>query len=272
MNPYQTLKTQTLAIAVLFAIAAFAAAYFSASAIVIVIVLVIAIVGLVWRLFRALQREFGEQQFRNFRQIEALTGLYGTLDIHNPLPRTRHTAASPDFLQLLANEIFRIRPEIIVEVGSGTSTLIAAYCLKKLGRGKIVSLDHLEKYADITRQTIELHDLNNFAEVVHAPLKAYQLDGAEFQWYESTALEKIERIDLLVVDGPPQAVSNRARYPAIPLLNDKLHPGSIILLDDGARDDEKQTVALWKERYGLDYSAEPMEKGAFICQFDRGNP
>ena len=271
MKPYQTLKAQTLAIAGLFLITASAATYFGLPTAAIVFVATLAIVGLVWRLFRALQREFGEQQFRDFRQVEALAGLYGTLDIRNPLPLTRHTAASPDFLHLLACEIFRLRPEIIVEVGSGTSTLIAAYCLKKLGLGKLISLDHLEEYADITRRTIVAHDLGDFAEVVHAPLIPYRLDEEEYRWYELTALEKLQRIDLLIVDGPPRKVSAHARYPAIPLLRDKLHADSIILLDDGARPDEQETVDLWRRYYGLDYTAQPTEKGAFICRMNRAS-
>lgn len=269
MNPYQALKTQTLIIAGLFMVVAFAATYFDQPTAVVAFAGTLAIVGLVWRLFRALQRDFSEKQFRNFRQIEALTGIYGTLDVRMPLPRTRHTAASPDFLHLLSCEIFRTRPELVVEVGSGTSTLIAAYCLKKLGRGKIVSLDHLEKYADITRQTIASHELGEFAEVIHAPLTSYRLDETEYSWYESKSLDNLERIDMLIVDGPPRAVSNRARYPAIPLLREKLHADSIILLDDGARPDEQETVELWKRRYDLDYSAQPMEKGAFLCRLER---
>jgi len=267
MKPYQTLKQQTLAIAILFAISSLIGIYFFPAVNVILVTAPLAIVGVSWRLYRALHRQIGEQQFSEFRQLEALFGLYNTLDIEHPLPRTRHTAASPDFLHLLANEIFLNRPQSIVEVGSGTSTLVAAYCLKKLGRGKIISLDHLEQYADITRQTIKSHGLDDFAVVVHAPLREYVLNGASYQWYDDAAVEGVENIDLLIVDGPPHDASVRARYPAIPLLKEKLHKDSIILLDDGARQDETEIVAQWQQQYGLDYGAEPVEKGAFKCRF-----
>lgn len=268
MKPYQTLKQQTLAIAVLFVIASSIGLFFFSSMVVILITASLAAVGLCWRLYRALHRQIGEQQFAEFRQMEALSGLYSTLDIQHPLPLTRNTAASPDFLHLLASEIFRIKPELIVEVGSGTSTLIAAYCLKKIGRGKIISLDHLEKYADITRQTILSHGLENYASVIHAPLKNYDLDGASYRWYDDAVLPDSDDIGLLIVDGPPKDVSAWARYPAIPLLGERLRPDASVLLDDGARRDETAIVAAWQDKYGLGYSIAPTEKGAFVCRFE----
>ncbi|MFT7673806.1 MAG: putative O-methyltransferase YrrM [Gammaproteobacteria bacterium] len=266
MKHYKTLKTQTTLLTLLFLISVIIV--FGLKPVTIVLVVgTLTVMGFIWRLFRALQRQIGDQQFQNFRQLETLSGLYNTLDIQHPLPLTRHTAASPDFLHLLANEIFRLRPLLIVEVGSGTSTLVAAYCLKKIGQGKIISLDHLEKYASITQQTIKSHDLDNFAEVVYSPLKTYEKDGASLLWYDDSVLKPVDSIDLLIVDGPPKGVSELARYPALPLLKDKLHEGSIVLLDDGARVEETKTVALWEKELGLTSSFHSMEKGAFLCYF-----
>lgn len=267
MKPYQILKLQSLVITLLFIALTLIGIQFFSPLIVIVITAPLAIVALSWRLFRALHRQIEIQQFKVFRQSEALAGLYGTLDIQHPLPSTRHRAASPDFLNLMAREIFRLQPELIVEAGSGTSTLVAAYCLKKLGRGKIVSLDHIEKYAVISRETIKAHDLDSFADVLYAPIKEYEIDGKKQLWYDDAGLQAIERIDLFVIDGPPRNVAVDVRYPAIPLLINKLHENSVVLLDDGARPGEKEIVSKWKQQYGLHYSEEPLEKGAFSCFF-----
>lgn len=267
MKPYQTLKLQSLVLALLFVAFTFVGVQFFPPLIVISITASVAIVALSWRLFRALHRQIEDQQFKVFRQSEALIALYNTLDIQHPLPTTRHRAASPDFLCLMAREIFRLQPELIVEAGSGTSTLVAAYCLKKLGHGKIVSLDHIDKYAEISRQTIKSHGLDSFAKVLYAPIKDYEIDGKESLWYDDTGLQAIDRIDLLIVDGPPRNVAVDVRYPVIPLLLSKLHGNSVVLLDDGARPGEKEIVSQWKKKYGLDYSSEPMEKGAFSCHF-----
>ncbi len=267
MKPYQTLKLQSLVLALLFIVISLVGIQFFPSLIVISITAPIAIAALSWRLFRALHRQIEEQQFKVFRQSESLMALYGTLDIQQPLPSTRHRAASPDFLCLMAREIFRLQPELIVEAGSGTSTLVAAYCLKKLGCGKIVSLDHIEKYAAISRQTIKSHGLDNFAEVLHAPIRDHEIDGKKCLWYDDAWLQSIDRIDLLIVDGPPRNVAANVRYPAIPLLINKLHGNSLVLLDDGARPGEKEIVQQWEQKFGLHCSAEPMEKGAFSCHF-----
>lgn len=267
MKTYQSLKLQSLVIALVFVIISLIGISLFPGLYVLPVTAALALVGLSWRLYRALHRQIREQQFTEFRQLEALTGLYATLDIQHPLPRTRHTAASPDFLHLLSNEIFRLRPRTIVEVGSGTSTLVAAYCLKKIGSGKILSLDHLQKYADITCDTIRSHGLEDFADVVHAPLKQYDFGDLSQQWYDDASLQEVNSIDLLIVDGPPMNVAARARYPAIPVLQNKLSDYVVVLLDDGAREAETETVDLWKQKFGLECSLEPLEKGAFRGTF-----
>ena len=267
MKPYQTLKLQSLVLALVFVMVTLVGVQFFSSFVVILITASLGIVGLSWRLFRALNKQFELQQFKVFRQSESLAGLYATLDIQRPLPRTRHYAASPDFLHLTATEIFRLQPELIVEAGSGTSTLIAAYCLRKLGRGKIISFDHEENYADISRQTISAHGLDDYAEVVYAPIKEYEIEGRTYQWYDDANLDPIQRIDMIIVDGPPKSIALDARYPAVPLLISKLHEKSIVLVDDGARPGEKEIVSKWKQNYGLHFSSEITEKGAYSCYF-----
>lgn len=268
---YRNLQRQTLALALGYVLLSWAGLRFFSPSWVLPVTTALLLVAVSWRLFRALHRQIGEQQFAEFRQLEALAGLYDTLDIHHPLPRMRHTAASPDFLHLLATEIFRRQPEIVVEVGSGTSTLVAAYCLKKLGRGRLVSLDHLARYADATRESLRAHGLGEFASVVHAPLRDYELDGASYSWYDDAALGDIDGIDLLIVDGPPQEVSSWARYPALPLLRERLAPAACVLLDDGARKDETAIVEAWRQRYGIAFDAVQTEKGAFVGQLEPGD-
>lgn len=267
MKPYQTLKLQSLVLALVFVVVTLVGVQFFSPLVVILITASTAVAALSWRLFRALNKQIEIQQFKVFRQSEALAGLYGTLDIRRPLPRTRHRAASPDFLHLMAGEIFRLQPELIVEAGSGTSTLIAAYCLRKLGRGKIVSFDHMDKYADLSRQTIKSHGLDDFAEVVYAPIKEYEIEGRTYLWYDDAELESINRIDMLIVDGPPRNIAVDARYAAIPLLIGRLHEKSMVLVDDGARPGEREIVSKWKQNYGLHYTSELAEKGAYSCYF-----
>ena len=63
-----------------------------------------------------------------FRQLEALGGIRIDLDLRESLPATRNWAASPDFLMQLIQHVLDTNPEVVIECGSGTSTLILARC------------------------------------------------------------------------------------------------------------------------------------------------
>jgi len=90
------------------------------------------------------------------------------------------------------------------------------------------------------------------AEVRLAPLRSLRVDGEDYRWYDTAAVEDLDGIDLLLVDGPPAAVGPLARYPAVPRLESKLSPTATIILDDAARSDERQILMRWTEnRVGL---------------------
>jgi len=61
-----------------------------------------------------------------FDQVQALHSLYAELDLPQGLPPTRRWAASPDFLLLLTRRVRRTKPALVVECGSGTSTIVLA--------------------------------------------------------------------------------------------------------------------------------------------------
>jgi hypothetical protein len=74
-----------------------------------------------------------------YQQLEALTSLTSILPIRYPLPPMRGWAISPDFGVLLVSEILNKKPHVVVELGSGVSTLLIAYCLELVGHGRVVS-------------------------------------------------------------------------------------------------------------------------------------
>jgi hypothetical protein len=51
----------------------------------------------------------------------------------------------------------------------------------------------------------------------------------------------------LFVDGPPGAIARQVRYPAFPLLADRLAPGATVVLDDSRRSAEAAIVKAWKQ-------------------------
>ena len=75
-------------------------------------------------------------------------------------------SASPDFLFSIVDIIEKYKPNIILEAGSGVSTIIASYGLKKYNPdGKIISLDHDKKYADTTKIEIKKHQLEQHSKI-----------------------------------------------------------------------------------------------------------
>jgi len=205
------------------------------------------------------------QRKQEYRQIESLLSLFFTLKPDFPLPDTRGWAAAPDLLKKIAEVIFMEKPAFIVEAGSGVSTLVMAYCLKHLGRGKVVSLEHDAKYATINQKLILLHGLEQVATIVHAPLREVEISGQKWLWYNTERLNIEQPIDLLVVDGPPSHIQKLSRYPALPLLYRYLDAKSKIILDDGHREDERNTVALWEREFSpITSEFLDTEKGAFV--------
>ncbi len=202
---------------------------------------------------------------RLYGQLEALAALRDTLDGKLALPSTRDWAASADLLRELVTVILARRPRVVVETGSGTSTVIIAACLQRLGGGHVWSLEHLPRFARETQALLETRGLSDWATVVDAPLIDQRLGDGTWSWYDLAGFPAGEPIEVLFVDGPPGDTGPLARYPALPMLLDRLAPGAAILVDDGARPDERAMLARWRaEVPGLEIRPLPLEKGGSL--------
>ena len=209
---------------------------------------------------------YGHQD-RIYDQIDALFSIHALINIRHPLPKMRGWPVSPDFVKILTALVLSEKPALIVEAGSGVSSVIAGYCLEKNGYGALVSYDHDEKYAGVSADNVTTHGLARMVNVIHAPLKEMRMGGEAFIWYDTAYLQGQEKIDLLVVDGPPGHLQRMARYPALPVFFDRLSDRAVVLLDDAARDDEKEIVQRWLKEYPF-FEAEYVdtEKGATILR------
>jgi predicted O-methyltransferase YrrM len=230
-------------------------------------ILILVVLLEVYRRLVEEHRSQESQQNRDYRQIESLLSLLYVLKPSLPLPTMRDWAASPDVLKAIAEVTLVEKPSLVVEASSGVSTLVVAYCLKQLGKGKVISLEHDAKYAAINQNLIKQHGLEQIATIIHAPLEEVEIKGQKYLWYNTQCLwEMIDRpIDLLIIDGPPTHIQKLSRYPALPVLYGHLNNNSTIILDDGQREDEKKAVALWEDEFS-DISSDflDMEKGAYI--------
>ncbi|NRR30561.1 class I SAM-dependent methyltransferase [Oxalobacteraceae bacterium] len=202
-----------------------------------------------------------------FRQLEALHGLYVELGLDKSLPGTRGWAASPDFLMELVRHARTARPACIVECSSGTSTLVLARCAQMNGCGKVYSLEHDADYAIQTRAQLQRHGLSDWAVVLDAPLQPHVFGDSSWPWYALDQLSACPPIDLLVIDGPPQATRALARYPAGPALFLRLAAGARVFLDDASRDDEQAILLRWQTEFPwLQQTFLPCEKGCAVLR------
>lgn len=211
--------------------------------------------------------ELRAQMVQDSRQAEALASLAAMIHPVRPLPPTRGWAMSPDILCQIVRLVLDGKPKFVLEASSGVSTIVIAYCLKQLGWGNVIALEHDQQFAAVTKQQICEHGLEQFARVIDAPLVTHQVNGQTMQWYDLSELKGLDQIELLVIDGPPATTDCQqdARFPALPLLYQKLTPGCPIVLDDADREEERRIVRSWLELFpDLSCQHFPCEKGASI--------
>lgn len=198
---------------------------------------------------RLAQTDDAEARLRHsradFAQMEALLELRQLVDCERPMPTLRGWAAAPTSLLAAVRPILDREASLVVECGSGASSVWIGHVLRRLGRGRYVALEHDEHYAALTRAEVARHGLDDVVEVRHAPLRRMDVAGEPFDWYEMGAVADLADIDVIFVDGPPGDTGPAARYPALPLLAPHCRPGAVLVLDDAARPEEREVVDRW---------------------------
>lgn len=177
---------------------------------------------------------------RREAMMGALVARLGWTRAH--LPATDGWAGTPGLLLTLVDEVEARRPRLVVEFGSGLSTLVLARALAlHVPEARLVSFDHDVGFAGITRR--RLAALGLAAEVRHAPLADASALGVEGQWYDHGPLP--QGIELLLIDGPPAWLNEGARAAAGPAAFPHLAPGGVVLLDDADRPGERANARAW---------------------------
>lgn len=204
-----------------------------------------------------------------YAELEDLEALYRDINPDRALPPMRGWAAGADLSRFLYSEVTANGRRNIVECGSGSTTVILAYALRANGSGIVTALEHQEEFAEATRRLLAERGLSDWARVVHAPLTDVKIGAEEFTWYEPGRIPD-GPIDLCFVDGPPQTVGDAARYPAVPLMRDRLAADAAIVLDDAHRSDERAVGERWQaelpdftaQRLFHDYGTLVLRRGA----------
>lgn len=164
--------------------------------------------------------------------------------------------------------ILQHRPARVVEFGSGQSTVWIARALQRTGSGQLISFDHDPYYYRATERLLQAEGLppghsandlgtrdvaetSNVVDLRLAELTEITTDGSTHQWYDTAAIQDLSEIDLLLVDGPPGWIQDHARYPAFPVMRDRLAAEAAIFIDDAQRTEEREVITKWLASGGI---------------------
>jgi predicted O-methyltransferase YrrM len=157
-----------------------------------------------------------------------------------------HWSIDPFLGRWLVQHIQAERPQCVVELGSGTSTILVAKTLALLGEDAVdhVAVDHDARYLGLTRELAARNGVGERTHFIHCPLVPYEAYGQT--WYEGLK-QRLDgkKIDLLLVDGPPGATQSHARRPAMLELRDLLSERCVVVLDDAGRKEEREIARTW---------------------------
>jgi hypothetical protein len=175
------------------------------------------------------------------------------------LARLRHYwsndawSAATEFLETMLRWLPRTTGTVL-ECGSGLSTLILVAATAGSAR-RVVSLEHNEDWAARVRALLP-PEPNGRVEMAISPIRSY---GA-FDWYAVGSVGQLGAVGFVVCDGPPGSTRG-GRYGLGPVLSSALSPGCIVMLDDAARDAERQIIARWR----TELPAEVVEENERYC-------
>lgn len=168
----------------------------------------------------------------------------------------------------LAQTVVDTSPKVIVELGSGVSSVIVAATLRKLGsNARHIVVDHEEEFLEKTKRRVLALGPGVHSEFWHCPLG--QTSEALPPWY-SGVVERLgdAEIDLLFVDGPPGKLFPQARRPALQMLRGNLSARAIVLLDDANREEEREIISSWS-RENPDFEVTISKRGKGLARFVR---
>lgn len=203
------------------------------------------------------------------KQIEATIGLqsyFATGNLPNINTERHSWPVSPDFALYLVELLETNHYDLIIEFGSGISTVIIAKTLSKMAtrrHGKppvaFISFDHLDRFYDQTLAQLKQANMADEVLLTLTPLQPYTArNGNTYLYYgcqpalaalSQQHLSPSSRV-LVLVDGPPADTGKHARYPAAPIVLAQFKGMQLdFLMDDYIRDDEKEIVALWQAEF-----------------------
>ncbi len=162
---------------------------------------------------------------------------------HDELPNLGSWKADTGLLTLVVDHILAAKPKMIVEFGTGASTLIIARALQKAGGGSFISFEQHPEFVEATRKWLADYGLS--ADLRAVPLRPSP-GGWPGLWYEHGTIS--EPIDFMLIDGPPWTIHPFTRGAASSLFG-QIGSGGTVMLDDAARPCERIVARRWRREW-----------------------
>jgi hypothetical protein len=158
-----------------------------------------------------------------------------------------------DAMRVLAGIVAETQPKLVLELGSGSSTvLLAGQCARLNNGSRVVSVEESPLFAANTKRLLRRHGLLDRVSVVVAPVVRTRVGdwrGYCYDISESAMSSAIagERAGLVLIDGPMSAWTMRGdcRYATLPLIRRWLDDRALVIVDDADRRRERKIIERW---------------------------
>lgn len=148
-------------------------------------------------------------------------------------------------IQHIANDIVISKPQTILEIGSGLSTIILSNFISELDYNpEFISIDQdpaWQKHLQSQCQNVDFYDFDITSN------SEFAMEGNK--WFEipEDSMLRRKKYDLAIIDGPKGSESKYSRFGIVNFLKEKITESTIIFLDDTDREDEKFILQQMKE-------------------------
>ena len=197
----------------------------------------------------------GEEEFAvaaAFSALEAALADREELDVAASFPAQNEWALPLDEQRFLASLVAHLKPQHILELGSGTSTQVLARASLQLPAPCcITSVEHDPDFRQSTaRGLADQRQAGCQIALQFAPLVLGEYGGKLLPVYRLRPQRFAASCpaDLVLIDGPPAALGGRegTLYQVL----DFARSGTLVLLDDTHRAEERSVLSRWQDSLG----------------------
>jgi len=172
-------------------------------------------------------------------------------------------------LSELARRYLSERPAVVVEFGSGPTTVMLAWLARWTGCTGVAVIS-FEQDPDVVRATVESlreQGLDELVHVVLAPLSTIELDDMSLRCYDADVVgDTLQGLPpvMVMIDGPSRA-DNGSRYPVVPMVQRHITAQASFLLADAWRDLELTVAERWAGLAGVEvHGIVPVGRGVLV--------